>query len=229
MTWWCLVRGHQRLHHPHPGDLHRRGRRLDSVGDTGTWSFTLIVSPTTLAFTLPLFSSIFSSPGGGTGFPGLAGIGGTFPGGGSSSSPVPTQRELNTVSGVGANWGLSLGGSNTLVPGQTATVTGAGCDANAPVTLTLNGSQVGSATASARGDFSTTISPPALVAGQYELQASCGPTLTTTLALVVSSSSSKRGEQYCGIRRFLGARTCPPAGSIRFELDGAPQAAVTQR
>jgi hypothetical protein len=77
-----------------------------------------------------------------------------------------------------------------VVPGESATVTGTGCDSNAPVVLTINGVRVGATTASANGNFSTSISPPTLFAGQYQLKASCGPTITTTLAMVVSSSNS---------------------------------------
>jgi hypothetical protein len=44
--------------------------------------------------------------------------------------------------------------------------------------------------ANASGKFSTTISPPTLAAGEHQLKASCGPTLTATLAMVVPSSNS---------------------------------------
>jgi hypothetical protein len=113
------------------------------------------------------------------------------PPGTSVPSSGPGRRTLTKRGGSGsAGHKLSLGAESTVVPGESATVTGTGCNSDARVTLTINGASVGSTTASAQGAFSTNISPPTLYAGQYVLKASCGPTLATTLAMVVSSSNS---------------------------------------
>jgi hypothetical protein len=49
---------------------------------------------------------------------------------------------------------------------------------------------VGSARANANGAFSTHFYPSALRPGEHELKASCGRTLSASLAMVVTSTSS---------------------------------------
>jgi hypothetical protein len=173
-----------------PGTYIVSGADLDGVGDVGTWSFTLTVNPAPLVpvppATTPSLPTPSTSPGGGSSAP----IGSNPPP--VTPTPVPSVSPLGS-GGPPTKHGakLSLGHSSTLNPGESATVTGAGCNTNAPVILTINGTKVGQTTSSGEGDFSASISPPALVAGQYALSASCGPTMTTTLSMVVSSSSSE--------------------------------------
>ena len=68
--------------------------------------------------------------------------------------------------------------------------TGEGCDPHATVTLEIEGDKVGETTADQNGSFSTPIAVPDVDPGRLEVQAHCGPVLTTDLDVVLASSVS---------------------------------------
>ncbi len=114
-------------------------------------------------------------------------------GGSPTATPSPvTSANSGPLPGQGRHspaW-LNLEPTSTLVPGQEARATGGGCDAQSAVLLTVNRTRVGSARANTNGSFSTRIYPSALHPGEHELKAACGPTMTASLAMVVTSSNS---------------------------------------
>lgn len=55
------------------------------------------------------------------------------------------------------------------------------------MTLTLGGALVGNAIADSNGKFSTTVQVGNVDVGRHELIARCGPTLTTTVDVVVAT------------------------------------------
>ena len=76
----------------------------------------------------------------------------------------------------------------SVSPGGDVKATGTGCDPGATVTLEIEGEQVGETTASSDGSFSTPISVPDVDPGRLEVDAHCGPVLTTQLDVVLASS-----------------------------------------
>ena len=72
-------------------------------------------------------------------------------------------------------------------PGGDATADGEGCDSGAAVTLSVDDHRVGSAFADSQGRFLAPLVLPDLPVGRYTLTAFCGPTLTTTLDIVLVS------------------------------------------
>jgi hypothetical protein len=75
-------------------------------------------------------------------------------------------------------------------PGGDVKATGTGCDPGATVTLEIEGEQVGETTAGSDGSFSTPIDVPDVDPGRLEVDAHCGPVLTTQLDVVLASSVS---------------------------------------
>ena len=73
-------------------------------------------------------------------------------------------------------------------PGGDDQATGEGCEPNTPVTLTIEGGQVGSALSDANGHFASHIDVPNLPVGQYDVFARCGRLLTTKIDLVLPST-----------------------------------------
>ena len=78
----------------------------------------------------------------------------------------------------------------SVPPGGDVKATGEGCDPDATVTLEIDGKQVGETTADEDGSFSTPIAVPDVDPGRLEVQAHCGPVLTTDLDVVLASSVS---------------------------------------
>ena len=78
----------------------------------------------------------------------------------------------------------------SVPPGGDVKATGEGCDPDATVTLEIEGEQVGETTADQDGSFSTPIAVPDVDPGRLEVQAHCGPVLTTDLDVVLASSVS---------------------------------------
>jgi hypothetical protein len=72
-------------------------------------------------------------------------------------------------------------------PGARVSVTGAGCDPGAPVTVDIADRRVGSGEANGLGSFSLPVDVPSLVVGRYDVTATCGPVLATTLDVVLVS------------------------------------------
>jgi len=88
-------------------------------------------------------------------------------------------------------------------PGGELLVAGAGCDAGAPVTLTLEGQLVGNTVADANGAFKTPVSVGNASVGRHVLTAKCGPTLTTTIDVVLASKVIQGGAASIVIVLFL--------------------------
>lgn len=70
-------------------------------------------------------------------------------------------------------------------PGSRVTLTGDGCDAAAAVTIEIDGRRLGTAMSDESGRFSVTLSLPDLRVGRHRLIAVCGPTLETSLDVVL--------------------------------------------
>jgi hypothetical protein len=64
---------------------------------------------------------------------------------------------------------------------------GKGCLSGAPVSIEVDGTQVATTVADSNGDFATTFSTAAIPAGQHDVHALCGPTLTALLDLILIS------------------------------------------
>ncbi len=110
---------------------------------------------------------------------------------------APTTTTSTTTTTTLPPTGTTLGPANTLLkldrisapPGGSAVAFGQGCTPNSPVALSINGNQVGSAVARADGTFTATVRLNVPI-GQYKLVAVCGPTLSATINVVLSSTSS---------------------------------------
>jgi hypothetical protein len=74
-------------------------------------------------------------------------------------------------------------------PGGRARAFGRGCSPNSPVTLTINSNVVGTTVANADGTFTANLQLNVPV-GRYTIVAVCGPTLTATIDVVLSSQAS---------------------------------------
>jgi hypothetical protein len=64
---------------------------------------------------------------------------------------------------------------------------GQGCDANAPVAVTIDSMPVGRAAAASDGTFRTPLAVSSLAVGRYQVTAACGPTLEAPLDIVLAS------------------------------------------
>lgn len=77
--------------------------------------------------------------------------------------------------------GGNYGGCNatvsdtTVQPGQTVTVTGSGAAVGGDVSASIDGTEVGSGTADAEGNFTFSATIPAGASGNVTLSVSCGP------------------------------------------------------
>ncbi len=78
---------------------------------------------------------------------------------------------------------------HSIPPGGPVTASGTGCSANSPVQLSIDSTPVGSTVAGRDGSFSTPLSVSVPV-GQFTVVAVCGPTLETTLDVVLTSHAS---------------------------------------
>lgn len=79
-------------------------------------------------------------------------------------------------------------------PGGDVNASGKGCDPNAPVELFLEGTQVGSGVADEAGDFDIPIKlPDSAGVGRHEVIAECGPTIETTVDVVVVARAESPG------------------------------------
>ena len=76
--------------------------------------------------------------------------------------------------------------SAKVVPlGRQVQAVGIGCEPGAPVALSAGGVQIGTATADRYGTFKTTVDSSAVGAGQGQITAMCGPTMTASLGVVL--------------------------------------------
>lgn len=86
--------------------------------------------------------------------------------------PVPSKLELSPAA---------------ISPGDKVTASGSGCMPLSPVTLTIGGTRVGSATAGADSTFRAPLTLSAVDVGRYEVVAQCGRTLSASLDIVLIS------------------------------------------
>jgi len=100
-----------------------------------------------------------------------------------STSPLP--QAMPTPGG-----GQLVLDRDNVRPGEPLTATGSGCDPGAPVVLTSDTDQVGTATADSAGVFTAPVQFTRLEPGRRVVTATCGPVLTTHVDLIVSSSTS---------------------------------------
>jgi LPXTG-motif cell wall-anchored protein len=96
--------------------------------------------------------------------------------------------------GAGGNYGgCSATVSDTSPePGQEITVEGSGAADGGTVSATLDGTEVGTGTADAQGDFTFTATIPSTATGSETLAVSCGPnrgTFPITLTVVAGSGT----------------------------------------
>jgi hypothetical protein len=75
----------------------------------------------------------------------------------------------------------------SVEPGGDLVVKGTGCDAGATVTVAIGGQVIGTTVADANGHFSTSVSVGNVAVGRHVLTAQCGPTLTTTIDVVLTT------------------------------------------
>lgn len=95
----------------------------------------------------------------------------------------------------GGNFTTFVLGLTLTRPGQTTSVSGSGCEANTPVTLSLDGggTPIGTTTADDQGNFTATATiPPGSSAGQHNVLATCtdpnGADLVATAPMNVTRS-----------------------------------------
>lgn len=103
---------------------------------------------------------------------------------------------LFAVSGPASaqNYPLTTGslnvGSNSVAAGAATTVSGSGCEPGAAVSISYGGSNIGSTSASASGDFSTSVTLPASASGAGTLESSCDTTDGGSLVLSASITAT---------------------------------------
>jgi hypothetical protein len=81
----------------------------------------------------------------------------------------------------------------SVPPGGHLKLVGHGCTPGSGVAVSVGAHPVGSATADDSGDFATPVDVPVLSPGEYQLQAACGPVLTTPLDVVLATSIQQGG------------------------------------
>ena len=74
-----------------------------------------------------------------------------------------------------------------ISPGEQVVATATGCDPNAPVTLVVEGREVGRTVADGSGRFTVPLDVQDLAVGRYVVVARCGPSLTTGFDVVLTS------------------------------------------
>ncbi len=74
-----------------------------------------------------------------------------------------------------------------IAPGSAVAANGRGCDANAPVSLTIGSSTVGRTRASSSGRFHAPLAVSQLGVGRYTVVARCGVILAAPLDIVLAS------------------------------------------
>jgi uncharacterized repeat protein (TIGR01451 family) len=128
----------------------------------------------------------------------------------STSTSTTTTTTTTTPAPVSAPAAVRAAGPSlqlnpsSISPGGSTTASGSGCPAHSPVVMAVDGRQVSSGTADARGRFSINVSPGQLPVGRHVLTATCGSVvLSTSLNIVVTTSSS-------------GAATPAEAGAAAF-------------
>lgn len=72
-------------------------------------------------------------------------------------------------------------------PGGEVNASGEGCDPGAAVAIEIGGARVADATAGSDGRFSAPLDLPVLQPGRFDVVAHCGPTLDTTIDIVLAS------------------------------------------
>ncbi len=77
-----------------------------------------------------------------------------------------------------------------IAPGSQVSANGRGCDAGAPVALTIGKTPVGHTRAGANGAFHTPLAVSTLTVGRYTVVAHCGPILAAPLDIVLASQVS---------------------------------------
>jgi hypothetical protein len=96
---------------------------------------------------------------------------------------------------------------STIDPGESTTLSGAGCVPEAPVVLVIHRKVVGRTMANAQGRFSTSITTPGDQIGQFTVTASCGSrTFDVVLELVSTAklSSPEASSAVFGVFVLLG-------------------------
>jgi hypothetical protein len=101
-------------------------------------------------------------------------------------------------------------------PGSALTVDGSGCIADTPVVFTVDGRQVGHATADQAGDFTSPIVVPNVAVGQYAVRASCGPNVAALLNITLLTNASPNGLEFVVLIFFV------LAGLILLQLTVRP-------
>lgn len=116
-----------------------------------------------------------------------------------SPAPTPTPAAPAAPTGSPTPAAPSPGPHLTLdrpsaLPGGTAGITGGGCAAGAPVTLTIGGRAAGSTTADGTGAFRAPLQVPDLPVGRQSVHVTCGSaSAVVDLDLVVASSGIGAG------------------------------------
>jgi hypothetical protein len=94
-------------------------------------------------------------------------------------------------------------GALAVSPGANVSATGHGCDANAPVLLSIDANPVGHTTANSQGDFTAALDTSALHVGQYQVTAHCGPTLEAAFDVVLVAQVGQDGTTVVSVIFFI--------------------------
>jgi len=152
---------------------------------------TTTTRPTTTTVTTPGQTTLPTTPGQTTTTAAGQTTTTTAPGDTTTTGPDSTDTTIppDTVPGSTATRsGASLKfDALAIAPGSAVKAIGQGCDADAPVAVSIDSATVARTAADATGEFQTPLAVSSLQVGRYEVTAVCGPTLTAPLDIVLAS------------------------------------------
>jgi hypothetical protein len=117
-------------------------------------------------------------------------------------TPTPTAAPTPALAVPAPSQILDLG-AIAISPGANVSATGHGCDADAPVLLTIDQNPVGHTTANSQGDFTAALATSSLHVGQYQVTAHCGPTLEAAFDVVLVAQVGQDGTTVVSVIFFI--------------------------
>jgi len=132
----------------------------------------------------------------------------------------------STPSNIASGTTATVSLDNTAVRvGDQVTVNGIGFLANAMVTITLNGIQVGSSVTGASGDFSVAVNIPSLPLGSYMVAVRDASNTATTHIVISGSTSLDKAYGASGETGTVSGQG--PDGAVQIAYDGVHVATAT--
>ena len=112
---------------------------------------------------------------------------------------------------------------STVVAGQSVVASGTGCGAGDTVTFSIDGTTLGTTTASSTGTYSSTVTIPDLPDGTYTLNATCGSDVLGLSITVGNGGGSLGASTGSGGLARTGSNLMAPVGvgTIAVVLGGA--------